>query len=162
MLIRIEMRDGIFSFYIRSDETAIRAIAIVENDTIRDLIAPTSIPSNAWSIPSTGCKRIVIPIGVLSQWNTLTLKASLCVTYQRDSKVKRGKSSFGSKEGLMQTSASGLKSKERGFKIFRGIARHTVRSEARLEAATSLIEKNTFCKCCKYHKGDTNLTNRRH
>jgi len=35
MLIRIEMRDGIFSFYIRSDETAIRAIAIVENDTIR-------------------------------------------------------------------------------------------------------------------------------
>jgi hypothetical protein len=29
------MRDGIFSFYIRSDETAIRAIAIVENDSIR-------------------------------------------------------------------------------------------------------------------------------
>jgi hypothetical protein len=35
MLTRIEMRDGIFSFYIRSDETAIRAIAIVENDSIR-------------------------------------------------------------------------------------------------------------------------------
>jgi hypothetical protein len=35
VLIRIEMRDGIFSFYIRSDETAIRAIAIVENDSIR-------------------------------------------------------------------------------------------------------------------------------
>ena len=35
MPIRIEVRDGIFSFYIRSDETAIRAIAIVENDTIR-------------------------------------------------------------------------------------------------------------------------------
>jgi hypothetical protein len=29
------MRDGIFSFYIRSDETAIRAIALVENDSIR-------------------------------------------------------------------------------------------------------------------------------
>jgi len=29
------MRDGIFSFYIRSHETAIRAIAIVENDSIR-------------------------------------------------------------------------------------------------------------------------------
>jgi len=29
------MRDGIFSFYIRSDETAIKAIALVENDSIR-------------------------------------------------------------------------------------------------------------------------------
>ena len=29
------MRDGIFSFYIRSDENAIRAIALVENDSIR-------------------------------------------------------------------------------------------------------------------------------
>src|SRR5580704_18646732 len=29
------MRDGIFSFYIRTDETAIRAIALVESDTIR-------------------------------------------------------------------------------------------------------------------------------
>ena len=29
------MRDGIFSFYIRSDELAIRAIALVENDSIR-------------------------------------------------------------------------------------------------------------------------------
>ena len=29
------MRDGIFSFYIRSEETAIRAIALVENDSIR-------------------------------------------------------------------------------------------------------------------------------
>jgi hypothetical protein len=29
------MRDGIFSFYIRSDGTAIRAIAFVENDSIR-------------------------------------------------------------------------------------------------------------------------------
>ena len=29
------MRDGIFSFYIRADETAIRAIALVENDSIR-------------------------------------------------------------------------------------------------------------------------------
>ena len=29
------MRDGIFSFYVRSDETAFRAIAIVENDSIR-------------------------------------------------------------------------------------------------------------------------------
>jgi hypothetical protein len=54
------------------------------------------------------------------------------VVYQRDSKVKRGKNSFGSKEGLMQTSASGLKSKERGFKIFRGIAQHADRSDARL------------------------------
>jgi hypothetical protein len=29
------MRDGIFSFYIRSDGTAIRAIAVVEKDSIR-------------------------------------------------------------------------------------------------------------------------------
>jgi hypothetical protein len=29
------MRDGIFSFYIRSNGTAIRAIALVENDSIR-------------------------------------------------------------------------------------------------------------------------------
>ena len=29
------MRDGIFSFYIRSDGAAIRAIALVENDSIR-------------------------------------------------------------------------------------------------------------------------------
>jgi hypothetical protein len=29
------MRDGIFSFYIRSDGTAIRAIALVENDSIK-------------------------------------------------------------------------------------------------------------------------------
>jgi len=35
MLLTIEMRDGIFSFYIRSDEIAIRAIALVESDTIR-------------------------------------------------------------------------------------------------------------------------------
>jgi hypothetical protein len=34
ILIIIDMRDGIFSFYIRSDETVIRAIAIVENDSI--------------------------------------------------------------------------------------------------------------------------------
>jgi hypothetical protein len=35
MLITIKMRDGIFSFYIRSDEIAIRAIALVERDTIK-------------------------------------------------------------------------------------------------------------------------------
>jgi hypothetical protein len=29
------MRDGIFSFYIRCDETATRGIALVENDAIR-------------------------------------------------------------------------------------------------------------------------------
>jgi hypothetical protein len=29
------MRNGIFSFYVRSDETAIRAIALVENDSIK-------------------------------------------------------------------------------------------------------------------------------
>ena len=29
------MRDGIFSFYVRSDETAIRAIALVEKDSIK-------------------------------------------------------------------------------------------------------------------------------
>jgi hypothetical protein len=29
------MRDGIFSFYIRSEETAVRAIALVEKDSIR-------------------------------------------------------------------------------------------------------------------------------
>jgi hypothetical protein len=29
------MRDGIFSFYIRSDETSIKAIALVESDSIR-------------------------------------------------------------------------------------------------------------------------------
>jgi len=35
ILIIIEMRDGIFSFYIRSNGTAIRAIALVESDSIR-------------------------------------------------------------------------------------------------------------------------------
>jgi hypothetical protein len=34
-MIIIEMRDGIFSFYIRSDEMSIRAIALVESDSIR-------------------------------------------------------------------------------------------------------------------------------
>jgi hypothetical protein len=128
------MRDGIFSFYIRSDETAIRAIAIVENDSIRGFNRSHiySVERLEYSPPTDCKKRIVIPIGVLRQWNTLALKASPCVACQRDSKVKRGKSSFGSKEGLMLTSASGLKSKERGFKIFRGIAQHTDRSEARL------------------------------
>ena len=29
------MRDGIFSFYIRCDETATRGIALVENDAVR-------------------------------------------------------------------------------------------------------------------------------
>ena len=33
--IKLEMRDGIYSFYIRSEETAIRAIALVGNDSIR-------------------------------------------------------------------------------------------------------------------------------
>lgn len=35
LLIMSGMRDGIFSFYIRSDATAIRAIAFVEHDSIR-------------------------------------------------------------------------------------------------------------------------------
>ena len=35
IMIIMDMRDGIFSFYIRSDEIAIRAIALVESDTIR-------------------------------------------------------------------------------------------------------------------------------
>jgi hypothetical protein len=35
ILINLEMRDGIFSFYIRSEEMAIRAIALVEKDSIR-------------------------------------------------------------------------------------------------------------------------------
>jgi hypothetical protein len=34
-LVIIEMREGIFSFYIRSDQITIRAIALVENDSIR-------------------------------------------------------------------------------------------------------------------------------
>jgi hypothetical protein len=34
-MIIIEMRDGIFSFYIRSNEMSIRAIALVESDSIR-------------------------------------------------------------------------------------------------------------------------------
>ena len=29
------MRDGIFSYYVRSEETAVRAIALVENDSIK-------------------------------------------------------------------------------------------------------------------------------
>jgi hypothetical protein len=52
------------------------------------------------------------------------------VDFQRDLKAKREKSSFGSKEGLMQISVSGSKSKERGFKIFRGIVRHKDRRAA--------------------------------
>jgi hypothetical protein len=35
MLIVIVMRDGIFSFYVRSNGTAVRAIALVENDSIK-------------------------------------------------------------------------------------------------------------------------------
>ena len=35
ILITIDVRDGIFSFYIRSDEATIKAIALVENDSIR-------------------------------------------------------------------------------------------------------------------------------
>jgi DNA-binding response OmpR family regulator len=42
------------------------------------------------------------------------------VDFQRKLKAKREKSSFGSKEGLMQIVASGLKSKELGFTISRG------------------------------------------
>jgi hypothetical protein len=34
-MIIIEMRDGIFSFYIRSNEISTRAIALVESDSIR-------------------------------------------------------------------------------------------------------------------------------
>jgi hypothetical protein len=84
---------------------------------------------------------------------SLTLKASPCVAYQRDWKVKRGKSSFGSKEGLMQTSASGLKSKERGFKIFRGIAKHTDRSEAELGGgAFSCLRKIRFANAANIIK----------
>jgi len=82
-----------------------------------------SIVSNGWSIPSSGCERIEIPIGVSRQWNTVIRKASPCVDFQRNLKAKRGKNSFGSKEDLMQTDMSGSKSKERGFKIFRGIVR---------------------------------------
>jgi hypothetical protein len=120
------MRDGIFSFYIRSDEVAIRAIALVENDSIRGFNRSISIPSNAYSM---GCARIEKPIGGLKQRNTLTLKASPIVDFQRNLKAKREKSSFGSKEGLIQIVASGLKFKELGFKISRGIVGNSDRSD---------------------------------
>jgi hypothetical protein len=35
IMVSWRMRDGIFSFYIRCDETATRGIALVENDAIR-------------------------------------------------------------------------------------------------------------------------------
>src|SRR4029079_17126124 len=35
IMVISKMRDGIFSFYIRCDETATRGIALVENDAIR-------------------------------------------------------------------------------------------------------------------------------
>jgi hypothetical protein len=35
ILLTIAMRDGIFSFYVRSGEKAVRAIALVENDSIK-------------------------------------------------------------------------------------------------------------------------------
>jgi hypothetical protein len=114
------MRDGIFSFYIRSEEIAVRAIALVEKDSIRGFDNSHTIPSSAWSLPSTGCERIETPIGVLRRRRT-SVRAFLCVDFQRDLKAKREKSSFGSKEGLMQISVSGSKSKERGCIFFRGI-----------------------------------------
>jgi hypothetical protein len=51
------------------------------------------------------------------------------VDFQQSLKARREKSSFGSKEGLMPTDASGSKFKERGFKIFRGIVRHQTKVE---------------------------------
>jgi hypothetical protein len=59
------------------------------------------------------------------------VNGSRCVDFQLNLKAKREKSSFGSKEGLMQIGSSGLKSKERGLKIFRGIVRHPDKSEAK-------------------------------
>jgi hypothetical protein len=87
------------------------------------LTGAISIPSNAWGIPSTGCERIETLIGVLRRRHT-PVRAFLCVDFQQSLKAKREKSSFGSKEGLMPTDASGSKSKERGFKICRGIVKH--------------------------------------
>jgi hypothetical protein len=122
------MRDGIFSFYIRSEETAIRAIALVENDSIRGFNRSHIYSVERLEYSLNRLRKDQTPIGVFRQWRT-HVRAFLCVDFQRDLKAKREKSSFGSKEGLMQTSVSGSKYKERGFKICRGIGRHTAGSE---------------------------------
>ena len=96
ILIKLEMRDGIFSFYIRSDETAIKAIALVETTRLGDLTGAISIPSNAWSIPSTGCEKIETLIGV-SRRSRTHVREFLCVDFQRSLKARREKSSFGSR-----------------------------------------------------------------
>ena len=127
------MRDGIFSFYIRSDETAIRAIAIVENDSIRGFNR-----SHIYSV-----ERLEYSLDRLQKKDRNTnwrVKAMEHAPIEGVSvrglparlEGEEGEEQFWFEGGLMQTSASGLKSKERGFKIFRGIAQHTDRSEARL------------------------------
>src|ERR1700722_12665884 len=102
----------------------------------RVLTGAISTPSNGWSIPSTGCERIEIPIGRLRSWNIPARTALRCGDFQRNLKAKRGMSSFGSKEGLMRTDASESKSKGRGFKIFRGIVRRA--DGRRLDLETKL------------------------
>jgi hypothetical protein len=67
------------------------------------------------------------------------------VDFQQSLKARREKSSFGSKEGLMPTDASGSKSKEHGFKICRGTVRQQTGSEARLGGGDlSLLRRIRF------------------
>jgi hypothetical protein len=85
---------------------------------------------------------------MLRQWNISTHQASPCGAFQRNLKAKREKSSFGLKEGRMQTDRLGSKSKGRGFKIFPGIVQHNTpdRCEARprpTSYASIILEKLT-------------------
>ena len=69
--------------------------------------------------------------------------------FQQSLKARREKSSFGLKEGLMPTDASGSKSKERGFKICRGIVRNQteVRPDPRSHA-NALGELRFYAPIC--------------
>src|ERR1700676_2454048 len=112
MLIRIEMRDAIFSFYIRSDETAIRAIAIVENDSIRGFNRSHiySVERLEYSLDRLQKKDRNTNWRVKAMERTHTEGVSVRGLPAR-LEGEEGEEQFwfeGSKAGLMQISASGL------------------------------------------------------
>jgi hypothetical protein len=112
-LIEWKMRDGIFSFYVRSDETAIRAIALVEKDSIKGFNR-----SHIYSVD-----RLVYSSERLRKDRNTNWRIKVVEHNHVQGFSIRGfpAKNSGSKEVPRQTGASGSKSKELGFKICRGI-----------------------------------------
>jgi hypothetical protein len=140
------MRDGIFSFYVRSGETAFRAIALVENDSIKGFNR-----SHIYSLERLKCSINRLQKDRNTNWRVKVMEHSpLQGFFMRGFPAKlegeEGEEQFCLKEGPIQIAVSGSKSKERGCTIFLGIG------EANPRTKKSLLRANVR------HRSDDPLT----